>query len=151
MYQFFLFLHSWLRWVVIILMLTTLIISFINIKNNEIKNSHRKFFGLYRTMFGIEVLIGLILYFFVSPITTYFLYESPGEIINNPVALLYTLKHPLTMILAFLVCRAGQVRAEKSESRYYKVWFICTLIVIFLLFLAIPWPFFDNGRPMIRL
>lgn len=149
-YQITLFLHSWLRWGVIILLLATLFISLYGwLFKKTFTDGHRKLFALYTRFLGIQVMIGFILYLITSPITTYVLYHNIRDIAANPGITFYTLRHPITMLIAFFICRTGEKRAGKTTAKY-KTWFLFTLAVVVILMMNIPWPSMEFGRPLFR-
>lgn len=151
LYQITLFLHSWLRWAVLLLMLATLFVSLYGwIFSKTFTDTHRKLFAFYGRMLGIQVLIGFVLYLVTSPITTYILYHKIGDIAANPGIIFYTLRHPIAMFIAFFICRTGEKRANKSDKKF-RTWFLFTLVVLLIIMLNIPWPSMEFGRPLFRI
>jgi hypothetical protein len=152
MYPFLLFLHSWLRWVVIILMMLTLILSFSNWTLKKPFTARiARLFHLFRLSFGIQVLAGFLLYFIFSPVTTHYMYHDVAHMIQKPQSV-FTLMHPVGMLIAFLVCKTGEQRAAQAvdPTSRYRTWFVFTLIVLIIILIAVPWPFYDGGRPLFR-
>lgn len=152
-YQITLFLHSWLRWPVMLLLLATLIISLYGwLSKKTFTDKHQKLFAFYSGMLGIQGITGLVLFFVTSPITTYILYHNIKGITSDPGITFFTLRHPLSMFIAVLICNAGKKRAGKSllPAVKFRTWFIFTLIVFLVVMANIPWPSMEFGRPLFR-
>lgn len=150
LYQITLFLHSWLRWVVLLLMLATLFMSLYGwLFSKTFTDTHRKLFALYSRSLGIQGMIGFVLYLITSPITTNILYHNIRNITANPGIVFYTLIHPISMLIAFFICRIGEKRASRSTSKF-RTWFLFTLAVVLIIMMNIPWPSMESGRPLFR-
>lgn len=152
-YQITLFLHSWLRWPVMLLLLATLFISLYGwLTGKKFTDMHQKLFAFYGGMLGVQGAIGLVLFFVTSPITTYVLYHNIKGITADPGITFFTLRHPLSMLIAVLICNAGKKRAGKMvlPARRFRTWFIFTLIVLLIVLTNIPWPSMEFGRPLFR-
>ncbi|MRG47998.1 hypothetical protein GFS24_22955 [Chitinophaga sp. SYP-B3965] len=152
-YQITLFLHSWLRWVVMLLLLATLFTSLYGWLFKKIfTDAHQKLFKLSSMLLGILGLIGIVLFLVASPITTTILYHNIKGITANAGITFFTLRHPLAMFAAIMISEAGQKRANKMllSAGKFKTWFLFTLIVLLIIAANIPWPFLSFGRPLFR-
>ena len=97
------------------------------------------------------MLLGLALYFFVSPnmaeIRAHF-----GESMKDPVARFWAVEHITTMFGAVIAAHIGRVlgrRTADPNARRMKL-FICYGIATVLMILAVPWPGMRAGRPLFR-
>lgn len=152
-YQITLFLHSWLRWPAMLLLLLTLFISLYGwLFKKTFTDTHRKLFAFYSGVLGVQGIIGLVLFFVTSPITTYILYHNIKGITADPGITFFTLQHPLSMFIAVIICNAGKKRADKMvlSAGRFKNWFIFSLIVLLIIMANIPWPSLPFGRPLFR-
>jgi len=151
-YKFFLFIHSWMRWLVLVLMLLSLIVAISSLlKKSAFSSHHERLFRFSRIVFGVELLIGILLYFIWSPVVTQVLYH--GLSLFESRYFFFTLKHPLTMFAAFILCKIVENKALKAsnDQRKFKIWFWGNLAVLMALLLAIPWPFYKEvGRSLFR-
>lgn len=127
--------HSGLRWIVLILLLTSIIMGFINSAKNK---PYKK--GLYAATMGflhIQVIIGIIVL-----ITRYFPLGVPmGEIMKNPAARFVIVEHPTMMILAAIIATVGfslGKRAKTDALRHRRTAVMFTIALLMVLF-AIPW------------
>jgi len=107
---------------------------------------------LYTGLFDLQLLVGIILYFFSSPITAVVL-QSFNASMANSVSRFYGLEHITVMTVAVLLAHVGRAMTNRGESAQRKhraaaVWYTISLLLVIA---AIPWPFLTYGRPWIRL
>ena len=143
MYTTILVLHSWLRWLALGAGLAATI--------SAARNQSDRFGTILLSTLDLQVLLGLALYFFVSPnmaeIRAHF-----GESMKDPVARFWAVEHITTMFGAVIAAHIGRVLARKTadpNARRMKL-FICYGIATVLMFLAVPWPGMRAGRPLFR-
>lgn len=96
-----------------------------------------------------QVLIGLILYFFTSPITTQAL-QNFGAAMSDPLRRFFAVEHIFMMLVALVLAHVGSARAKKAGSDLAKhrnaaIWFGLAILVVLA---AIPWPFMSTGRSL---
>jgi hypothetical protein len=97
------------------------------------------------------LLLGLILYFFVSPITTGALQDFGGAMANTSTRF-YVVEHSIIMVIGLILVHVGRSLSQKGKTDHQKhlraaIWFSIALIIILL---SIPWPFMEVGRPLFR-
>ena len=126
MYQGLLHAHSGLRWLVLITLVLAVIQAFSS-------NPNRKIALWALILFHIQVVIGLILYFFVSPIT-----KSFNINMKDAVQRFYGVEHILLMVLAAILITVGYSAIKKGNLNKYKWLYLIGLV---LLLAGIPWPF----------
>jgi uncharacterized membrane protein YozB (DUF420 family) len=151
LYSIVLTLHSILRWLVI---LTAL---FAIIRASTGLSFRRGWMGmdnragvLYTSVLDVQVLVGIILYLFLSPITTKAL-QNFSSVAGNPVALFFTVEHVILMVVAVVVAHVGRSLVRRAprpvqKHRRAAIWTGLSLLIILI---AIPWPFLIYGRPLI--
>lgn len=100
----------------------------------------------------IQMLLGLLLYVFLSPFTTQ-AFQDFGAAMREPGMRYWAVEHSTLMLLAVIVAHIGNVMARKALSdrarQLRTAWFFG--VVVLLLLLGMPWPGLSNGRPLFRL
>lgn len=153
MYTAFLTIHNLLRWVVLIAGLMTVIRAFAGLSGNRAWQRADDQTGLiYTAAFDLQILVGLILFFAVSPITTRALSDFAAAM-GNTLMRYFTVEHSLLMLVAVVLAHVGRslsrrAPTDRAKFRRAAIWFTLSLI---LTLVAIPWPFLDPGRPLFRL
>jgi Na+/proline symporter len=100
----------------------------------------------------LQLLVGLMLYVFLSPATRA-AFQNFGGAMSNEVLRFWAVEHVSLMIVALALIHAGRAMSRKAEETMKKhrraaiFYGLATLIILF----AIPWPFFPYGRPLLRL
>lgn len=152
MYYPVLLLHSWLRWVVLlagILAVSRAIAGWTQGRPWTLTDDRA---GLWFTIaLDLQLLVGLLLYFVLSPITTAALQEF-GGVMQDTVRRFWAVEHVFGMALALLLAHVGRVRIRKAPAdarrhRRATVYFTLALLAVIG---SIPWPGLPHGRPMVR-
>lgn len=109
---------------------------------------------LFPVLVDIQLLLGLVLYLFVSPLTTGALRDF-GAAMSNAVTRFYTVEHTLMMLIVLGAAHIGRALIKKrsaAAARFRSGALIFGLALIVIL-LATPWPFLaaGTGRPWFRL
>lgn len=140
-YQMVLALHNIVRWVALILGILAAVRGFLGwFQNTEWDDLDRKF-GLYFTIsIDIQLLLGLVLYFVLSPITTAAVRDF-GTAMGNSGFRFFAVEHAIMMLLAVVFAHLGSAlpkRADRSNAKHRRaaIWF--TLAVLAML-LGMPW------------
>tara|TARA_B100000683_G_scaffold266345_1_gene298473 strand:- start:1837 stop:2271 length:435 start_codon:yes stop_codon:yes gene_type:complete len=133
-------LHSFLPY----LLLTVLLISFVKSViayrgQHPHTEGHRKNGLILLILAHIQFLIGGILYF-VSPMSTGGL-NNFGAAMKDPTLRLYTLEHPLMMILAIVLITMAYSKSKKdiSSQLKHKIKSIYFGFALVLILSRIPW------------
>lgn len=146
MYPTALALHSLLRWIVIALGAWAVV----SVMPRRLADGRRRspLPGLlFSIALDVQMLIGLVLYAALSPITTAAL-QDMGAAMRNGGWRFWTVEHPTLMILAVVFAHLGRPRRGSADvGRRAIVWFGLALLAILL---ATPWPFMPQGRPLLR-
>lgn len=146
-YPALLALHSWLRWLVL---LTALIAIFMALAGWLGKKPAgpglRRASLFFVSSMDLQFLLGLALYFFVSPITRAAL-ANFGAAMKAPESRFFAVEHSTLMLLAVICAHLGAIRARKAPSdlQKFRGAAIAYLISLFLLLAGIPW-----WRPLFR-
>ena len=106
----------------------------------------------FTTAIDIQWLLGLLLYFFLSPITQNALQDF-GAAMANGAQRFWAVEHVSLMIMGVILAHVGRAlagRARGSRARHQRAAVFFALAMLVLL-IAIPWPFREViGRPWIR-
>jgi len=141
MYTTVLIIHSILRWVVLLLAVYAILRAYSGWFGKRKYGSSDRKAGLFFTItLDVQLLLGLWLYFFLSPLTTTALRDFGGAM-NNPELRFFVLEHAFYMVLAVVFAHLGNVLSRRAEEMVAKhrraaLWYTLTLIVILI---AIPW------------
>jgi hypothetical protein len=146
-------LHSILRWVVLILAIVAVVRALIGwFGKKEWTALDNRLGMLLSASMDLQVLLGLILYIFLSPLTTTALKDF-GAAMSNESLRYWSVEHILLMIVALILIHVGRATSKRaagatSKHKRAAIFFGLALLAILI---AIPWPFLPNGRPLIRL
>jgi hypothetical protein len=152
MYDFLLLAHSWLRWLVLLAALVAIAraIGGVNTRRPWTPLDDRA--GLWLTAaLDLQLLIGLILYVFLSPVTQSAFVDMAAAMRAAPVRF-FAVEHPVGMIVAIALAHVGRVRVRKaadSESKHKQALIFFGLSLLVLL-LSIPWPIGPGARSLFR-
>jgi len=147
MYSVLLFLHSWIRWIALVATVGTALAAF---RRREALAERWALTAM--SMLDLQMLIGLILYFAVSPNMREILAHF-GEAMKDPVSRFWAVEHLSTMLGAVVTAHVGRVAARKAATADARRSRLITtfMIVALLLVLGMPWPGRPGGRPLFRL
>lgn len=141
LYSFVLAVHNILRWIVLILLVVALVRAIWGwLGKRDWTSSDRKVGMFYSISLDVQLLLGLLLYFVLSPITTSGL-RNFSAVMDNMDLRFFVVEHSIMMLLAVIFAHIGVVsarRAEESISKHRRtvLWFVLSLAVIML---GMPW------------
>lgn len=150
MYDLTLTLHSIVRWVVLIAGVIAVVQGLRGWRGGRPWTAGDDRIGMiYTISLDIQVLVGLLLFFVLSPITRAAM-SSMGAAMQNEVTRFFLVEHFPIMLIAVIVAHIGRSRARKAadETSKHRLSFIFYAISLVLILLAIPWPFMSYGRPL---
>jgi hypothetical protein len=134
--------HSIFRWLLLIFLIYTLIISFTKWQRSSTFNSSDiRAASLTVYLAHLQLLIGITLYF-LSPKVMF-----TAETMMSPILRFFTVEHSSMMILAIACLTIGNASAKRTKNDSDKpkkiaIWFVIAFIIIAL---SIPWPFRNMG------
>ncbi|RVU25994.1 hypothetical protein EOJ36_06150 [Sandaracinomonas limnophila] len=141
MYSIFLTLHSYLRWVVLVLGLLSV---FNGIKGGSsglaYTEKDRKTGLFFMISLHTQLLIGLVLYFFLSPITQA-AFADFGAAMKDPATRLIAVEHITVNILAVVLATVANAKNKKAipdAQKHKNAWLLNGLALILILS-RIPW------------
>jgi hypothetical protein len=100
----------------------------------------------------LQLLIGLLLYFALSPFTAEALRDF-GAAMRNPPLRFFAVEHVTLMLAAVVLVHVGRVMGRKAVTTDAKrIRSLASFgLALLLMLLAIPWPGLAAGRPLFRL
>jgi hypothetical protein len=152
MYSSALWLHSILRWAAL---LTGAIAWFRSIGGGTAKRpwtAKDELWGLLFTIsLDIQMLVGLVLYFILSPFTKIAFQDFGGAMANSSLRF-WAVEHVAGMIIGIALAHVGRVKIRKaaSDARRHRLAMIYFGLALVAICASIPWPGLPVGRPLFR-
>ncbi len=148
----FLFVHSWMRWIVLLSTLFLTIRFVMNWRKGIIWSGRDSFFSwAFEQALGYQILFGLTLLLANNPLVVTVVRNGMSAL-SDPMLLFFTLIHPVAMILAMVIFQVGKNKTKSASIEKRQRLMAFTFIATTLLILAaIPWPIFSYGRALFRL
>jgi len=142
-YSITLIVHSWLRWAVLAAGLAAALRG-----GSDRNDTAGKWFTI---LLDVQVLLGLLLYFVLSPITGAALADF-GAAMGVTQLRFFAVEHTFGMVLATVVAHIGRGRVRKAapgkRGRTALIFYGLALLIILA---SIPWPGMPAGRPLFRM
>jgi hypothetical protein len=151
MYSSILLIHSWLRWVVILagILAFARAVSGASGRKSWTPSDDRAGFW-FITALDVQIVLGLLLYFWLSPLTTSALGDFMGAM-KIPAWRFWAVEHPFGILIGTALAHVGRARARKADSfRRHKVAAIFFGLALAAILASIPWPGTPNARPLWR-
>lgn len=152
MYEALVIAHSWLRWLVL---LTALFAFFRAIggrmSRRDWDRADEAAGWLFVMSLDLQVVIGVVLYLFLSPYTMSAWSNMPEAMRDSSVRF-WAVEHLVGMLGGAALAHIGRAKIRKASDparRHFlaAVFFGLALLVIFA---SIPWPFMPAARPLYR-
>jgi hypothetical protein len=151
MYSVVLYTHSWLRYLVLGLGIAVLFVCARDRKLSAWGEQHERLHVLFLAVLDVQFLLGLLLYFKLSPYSQSAL-ANMGAAMKDPTLRFFGVEHMATMLVAVIVAHVGRVRSKKKQgAAHFRSALITQCVWLLLTLAAIPWPSLDVGRPFFRL
>ena len=142
MYKGLLHLHSFLRWVILILFLVAIYKSLAD-RNKPFGPGHRKT-GMF-LMIACDIMLLLGLYQWFTGGKGYNLFKEKGfsEVMKTPLYRFFAVEHITAMIIAIILVHVGYGYAKKnvSDSVKHKRTILFFGLALLIVLISIPWPF----------
>ncbi len=145
MYQGMLHLHSFLRWVVLIVAIIAVIKLLAGKNGNkEFSKKDKTPVLLYMIFLDVQLLIGMYLYFVAQGFGFNQLKEmGMGPAMKDVAVRFFSIEHTIGMLLAIILVHVANSFAKKdmpSKDKFSKMLYLVLASIILILFF-IPWPF----------
>lgn len=152
MYSPLLFLHSWLRWIVLLTGIFALIRALGGTNGKRSWTAAAAKPGLFFIIScDLQLLIGLALYLVFSP-TVQAAFGNLGAAMRNPEYRFFVVEHFFGMLIGIALAHVGRVRSKKAktDAAKFKGAAIFYGLALLIMLASIPWPGMLAGRPLIR-
>jgi hypothetical protein len=105
----------------------------------------------FTSALDLQMLLGLLMYFWLSPITTAALTDF-GGVMGNAGLRFWAIEHPVGMILGIALAHIGRSRLRKigADARRHRTAALFFTLSLLVVILSIPWPGSPQARPLLR-
>ena len=141
MYTGLLHTHNLFRWVVLIVAVLAIGFAFAGWLGKREWKKPDNILGLLLTIsVDIQLLVGMILYLFVSPLTKA-AFADFGAAMKNADLRFYAVEHILMMIIALVVIHIGRSKSKKAKitARKHRAAAIFYTLGLIIILAGIPW------------
>lgn len=141
MYTGLLHTHNLFRWLVLIVAVIAIEFAFAGWLKKRGWRKSDNVLGMLLTIFvDIQLVIGMVLYLFVSPLTKA-AFANFGAAMKNADLRFYAVEHILLMIIALVVIHIGRYKSKKASDtvQKHKAAAIFYTIGLILILAGIPW------------
>jgi hypothetical protein len=141
--------HSTLRWVVLGAGLGAAAASWAGrLSRGSWADSASASGRIFAVAMDLQAVVGLVLYFVLSPTVSSGLGNLSAAMGDRPQRF-WMAEHPAAMILALVLAHVGAVKSRGrtgTDGHRRAAWYFT--LALLLVVAALPWPFFDYGRPL---
>ncbi len=152
-YEIVLVLHSWLRWAVVLLAFVALARSLRGwLGRHDFTGTDHRTVRLFVAACDMQLLLGLVLYFWLSPITPKSIAALKAGM--KVASLRFFAVEHLAMMLAVIVLghlAAISARKAGTPTARHKRLTIYFGVIVALIAVGVPWPWTTNVRPLFRM
>ena len=144
MYTGLLHLHSFLRWVILLLLVVSILMSLSGMMGKKPFSAGQKKTGLFLMIAAhTELLIGLYQWIFGPWGVKLMGSMGMGAAMKDNVARFYGIEHITAMIIAIVLITIGRGVAKKkiADEAKQKRTFWLFLVALVIILVSIPWPF----------
>lgn len=152
LYSITLYLHSWNRWIILIAGLLTILFAIEGrVNKKEYTKRDRLTNLIFISSLHLQLLIGLLLYFVLSPITLHALSDF-GAAMKDGAIRYWTVEHSLVNLIAIFVAQAGSILVKRKQSSRakFKSTIVWNSIALVLILAMIPMGMMGVERPWFR-
>jgi hypothetical protein len=154
MYDAALHAHSWLRWFVLLVGLVAIARAILGRSGGRPwSRADDRLGAAFVGLLDLQLLIGLVLYFALSPITKEGMRDIGGAMANTGLRF-WAIEHPFGMIVAIALAHIGRTRIRKTTdaARRHRTALIFFTLALIVIVITIPWPGRAIiGRPLFRM
>ena len=141
MYPFVLMAHNMVRWIVLVSGVIAIFLAFVGwFGKSDWAKMHDRIGAVYVGFMDLNVLLGFILYLFLSSVTQT-AFANFGAAMGDSMLRFFAVEHILGMIVALVLAHVGRVLSKKAiepvkKHRAAAIWFTLSLLAILAM---IPW------------
>ncbi len=141
MYEVFLMLHSLLRWLLLVSLVVTIGKYLAGWLGSQPWKKMDNTLGIiFTSLMDLQLLIGLVLYFFLSPVTK-MAFSDFGAAMKDDGLRFYAVEHFSMMLIAVVLAHIGRAKSKKSQTDKgkFRTGAIFFILALALIIAAIPW------------
>jgi hypothetical protein len=152
MYDIALSLHSWLRWAVLLLGLLAIARAVAGRSSGRWTAADNRVGAAFAGALDLQMLVGLILYFALSPITRETMRDMGAAMANSSLRF-WAVEHPFGMLAGLVLAHIGRARIRKTTdaARKHRIALIFFTLALLIILATIPWPGRPYGRALFRM
>ncbi len=141
-------LHNFLRWVILLFAILTIVRGLKGMSSGKVFTPGDKKTALFLMISAdVQLLLGIALYAMKG---WFSVLTSGGNIMANAATRYWAVEHQLGMLIAIILIHVGYSATKKNiaDQAKFKKMFWFTLIALVVILISIPWPFRELvGRP----
>jgi hypothetical protein len=152
MYVLVLFIHSWLRWLVLLAGVAAVARGIGGWRRRTPWTLRDERAGLWFSIgLDLQMLLGLLLYFALSPITKAALQDFVGAMSNRALRF-WAIEHVFGMLVGIALVHIGRTRIHKTgdDTRRHMLAAVFFTLALIAILVSTPWPGTPNARPLFR-
>lgn len=132
--------HSGMRWFALALLIYAIVNAIMKKKSGKYTDNDKLVSILTLSLVHLQVVIGLVLYFMQGRL------NGLSEM-SEKVTRLYSLEHPLMMLIAAVLITIGHSKAKKAteDAKKFTTTYVFFGLGLILILSRIPWPFLAPG------
>lgn len=141
MYSFVLAIHNIVRWLVLIFGIIAIVRAYLGwFGKKEWTDLDDKLGMGFTISIDVQFLLGLLLYIFLSPITTN-AFTNMSAAMSDSGTRYFLIEHSLMMLVAIVLAHIGRSRAKKADTYAgkHKASAIFYTLALLVILAAIPW------------
>ena len=116
MYVFMLDLHNVLRWVVLLVAAAAILMAWAGVFSRSAwTKPNASVARLFTIAFDLQVLVGILLYVWLSPVTTN-AFGNMGNVMSDSNLRFFVVEHALLMVVAAVLVHIGAARGRKTNA-----------------------------------
>jgi hypothetical protein len=141
MYSFVLGVHNIVRWLVILIGVVALVRCYRGLFTGAAWTPReRTSLSAYANTLGLQFLLGLLLFVWLSPIPR-MAFRDMAATMGNRDLRFFVVEHPVAMILAMVLAHVAVARARKAatDAARFRIAAILVTLSLVLVLVMIPW------------
>lgn len=142
MYTGLLHFHSFLRWILLLLLVTAVYKAYTGWTSRSVYTESDRKISLFALISAhLQLVLGLVLYF-ISPLITG-ARVNMGAAMKDAVMRYWVVEHLSMMVISIILITIGYSRAKRAvgDEKKFKMLAIFFGIALVLILISIPWPF----------
>jgi hypothetical protein len=151
MYPLAILLHSWLRWLTLVLGVLAVVRAIGGRGGRPWTRTDEAITKWFGITLDIQFVIGVLLYAWLSPVTQA-AFADFGGAMRNAGLRFWAVEHVVGMVIAIALVHIGRTKIRKAttDRRRHTLAAIFYGIALILVLASIPWPGMSAGRPLFR-